>query len=159
MQEIKLAYDVQHTIAAPLATVFAFFSDMHNIHDCTADVVYFEVLDKRTAKWRLETKQELGIRFTPEYTLRYDYEPDNAITWRSVDGNVRIDAALRLSSIDKHVTHIVAREEVAFALPVSAIMANIVKVVALVETRNGMLSMLKIAGKRLISNTQIDAAT
>lgn len=159
MQEIKFAYDVEHTITAPPAVVFAFLSDMRNIHACTADSEYFEVLDNRTAKWRLRTKQEMGILFTPEYTLRYDHDPDNAITWRSIDGNVRIDAVLRLSAIDDHFTHIAVHEEVAFTLPVSAIMAKIVKTVAVVETRNGMLSVLKTAGKRLTGNAQIDIDT
>jgi len=159
MQEIKLSYEVQHTIGAPLAEVYTFFSDMHNLRDCTADVVDFEEVDKQTSKWRLETKRELGMQFTPEYTLRYDYEPNSEVSWRSIDGNVCIDAKLKLVSMDEQVTHVTVREDVSFKLPVSAIMAKIVKTVALIETRKGMLDVLKIAGKRLSNNTQLDSIT
>lgn len=65
MQKIKLSYEIKHTIAAPLKQVYTFFSDMYNIHVCTADVVGFEVINEQTSKWRLKTRQELGICFTP----------------------------------------------------------------------------------------------
>lgn len=159
MQEIKLAYEVEHTIAAPQSEVLAFFSNIHNFRACTADVVDFEVVDEQTSKWRLETKKELGMCFTPKYTLRYEYELDNVVRWRSIDGNVRIDAMLKLMSIDNQNTHIMVREEVSFMLPISAIMAKIVKTVAAIETRKGMLDVLKIAGKRLASNIQLDLVT
>lgn len=157
MQEIELAYEVEHTIKAPLMEVFAFFSDIHNYHNCTADVVYFEVKDERTSKWQLETKEELGLQVTPEYTLRYDFQPENAVSWQSIDGNVHIDATLRLSPIDNYITRVVVREEVAFTLPVSVIMAKIIKTVAAIETRKGMLDMLKNAGKRIREASKIDS--
>jgi len=159
MHEINLAYEVEHTIAAPLAEVFAFFSDMNNFRTCTTDVVDFEVLNKQTSKWRLETKKDLGMRFTPEYTLRYDYEPENTVSWRSIDGNVQIDATLKLSLIDNCTTHVIVREEVSFTLPVSAIMAKIVKTVATIETRKDMLDVLKMAGNQLATNIQDDSVS
>lgn len=88
MQKIKLSYEIKHTIAAPLKQVYTFFSDMYNIHVCTADVVGFEVINEQTSKWRLKTRQELGICFTPpEYCMLYNYKPDTTISWRSTDAN------------------------------------------------------------------------
>jgi len=159
VHKIKLAYEVKHTIAAPLKEVFAFFSDMHNIYACTSDVVDFEVIDKHTSKWQLVTKQELGICFTPEYTMFYSYEPDTKISWRSINGNVQINAILSLSSNDENSTQVTVHEEVSFMLSVSAIMSKVIKPIANIEARNDMLNVLKLAGNKLVERSQQDSIT
>jgi uncharacterized membrane protein len=149
MPQISFSYDVQHSIDAPLPAVFSFLADVRNIIACSSGVERSEIIDSRTAKWTLKRQEQFGLSFTPEYTLTYDFTPDNSIAWRTLDGNVAVRAQLTLSALDDRRTSVTANEEVQFAMPISPIMAKVVSAFARISTRNETLQWLKCVAGRL----------
>jgi len=149
MQQISFSYDIQHSINAPLPAVFAFLADVHNIIACSSDVERYEVIDSRTAKWMLKTQEQFGLTFTPEYTLSYDFIPNNSIAWRTLDGNVALAAQVILSTLDDGRTSVTVKEEVRFPLDLSSTMAKVVSTFARITTRNETVQWLKRAADRL----------
>ena len=158
MQKIKFNYDASYTISAPVSSVYEFFRKPDNICACISDIDHFELLDSNTARCKHKTKRDFGIVFSPEYILRYYYSEPEEIRWKSLDGNVDVNAIISLRPIDTNMTRITVNEEISFELQVSSIMAKLVRSIAAIETRNEMIGLLRTIETKLSASGLTESA-
>ena len=150
MKDIRVAYQVERKLHAPLSDVGLYLRNIENIARCTPGVVEFTRINKNTARWQLETIRDMGIVFSPHYTLVYDFDTENSLGWHSIDGNVSIRARLTMIPLTATETLVKVEEEVVFQLPISHIMAKLVSTIATKMSRNDMDKTLRNIEDNLI---------
>ncbi len=135
MTKIAATEERTLTVRAPLQDVYQFFSDPGLLKEVTADVERFERLEGNKARWILIEKVEKGVRYLADYTVQYNPEGGNRVTWRTIEGNLETDGEVVLRSIDGSSTEIRYRETVAPDLPISNLTAKLFKPIVAREVR------------------------
>lgn len=131
------------TVRAPVSEVHAFFCDPALLREVTADVESFEQIDKQRARFVLVEKVEKGVHFRADYTVEYESQGQDRVTWRSVAGNMTVEGEVKLRAIDSASTEIQYRETVAPDLPITKLTAMLFKPIVARELRQDIAKFLE----------------
>jgi len=138
MTKIAAVEEMTLHVTAPLNDVYKFFIDPELINEETVDVHRFERFDDSTARWVLVEKVEKGIRYQADYTVEYQGNGSDEITWRTIGGNLEASGTVRLQKVTESETEIRYRESVAPDLPITHLMAILFKPIVAREVRQGI---------------------
>jgi uncharacterized membrane protein len=131
------------TVQASPATVYAFFSSPQELSRAMASVERCELLPGNTVRWVLEEKVDKGIRFQADYVVAYEGDGAKHVLWRSVEGNMRNDGDVWLAPTSGGGTEIRYRESVEPELPITPLLATLIKPLVARELRGEISAFLE----------------
>jgi uncharacterized membrane protein len=133
----KIAATEERTliVSASVEEVYGFFSSPALLREETPEVERFELLGPGRARWVLVEKAEKGIRFQADYTVEYQGQGGDRVTWRTLSGNLDTAGEVLLRRLDDRRTEIRYRETLAPDLPITPILAALFKPIVAREVR------------------------
>jgi hypothetical protein len=99
----------------------------------------------------LGEKVDQGIRFRPDYVVAYDGDGVEHVRWRAVDGNMRNDGDVWIKPLPDGRSEIHYRESVEPELPITPLMARLIKPLVARELRREIVHFLERV-RDLLSN-------
>lgn len=114
-------------VQAPIQHVYEFFSEPTQVRELLDGVDALVVLGDGRVRWVLKEKTEKGIRFQGDYTVMYQGNSVDHVHWHGVAGNMGNEGDVWLTTTADGATEIRYREMVEPDLPVSSIMARLMR--------------------------------
>ena len=139
-----------YDIHAPIEKVYAFLSTPELLKAAFLELERHEILDATTARWILKEKNEKGVKFRPDYTVRYGGNGRDRVEWSSLaGGNMRAKGKAVLRSKGVDVTEVQYEETIASDLPIPGLMARVFQPIVAREIRKGVQGFLDRIKARL----------
>jgi uncharacterized membrane protein len=138
MAKIEATETQTFEVKAPLEAVYKAFSDLEIIKENFVGLERAEFSEGNVARWILKEKVDKGLRFKGDYTLKYDGNGKDRITWRSIAGNIDNDAEVVLTQVGSSV-RVFYRETIAPDLPIPGLMARVFKPIVAREVRKDLV--------------------
>lgn len=138
-----------YDIRAPIERVYAFLTRPALLVAAFADLERHELLDERTARWQLKEKKDKGIKFRPDYTVRYGGNGTDRVEWGPVTGNMRSTGRAVLRAKGPELTEVDYEETIESDLPIPGLMAKVFKPIVAREIRKGVQGFLDRVKLRL----------
>jgi uncharacterized membrane protein len=148
MTKIAATEERTLTVRSSLEDVYRFFADPALLKEETADVDRFDRLDGNRARWVLTEKVEKGVRYQADYTVEYDCNGKDQVSWRTIQGNLDTEGQVLLRTVGDAVTEIRYREALAPDLPITNLMAKIFKPIVAREVRKDIGKFLDRVQRR-----------
>jgi carbon monoxide dehydrogenase subunit G len=128
-------------VGASPERVYAFFTDLNRMREITPGVECCERLPDGRVRWVLEEKVDKGIRFQADYVVAYDGNGTDHVRCRFVEGNMvnDWDAWIKPTAGGTEVCY---RETVAPELPITPVLALLIKPLVARELRSGVSRFL-----------------
>jgi uncharacterized membrane protein len=136
------------TVPASPEAVHAFFSRPESLGEVMASVARCERLPGNHVRWVLEEKVDKGIRFQADYIVAYHGESPEHVYWRSVEGNMRNDGDVWIRPLPDGGTEIRYRESVEPELPITPLLARLIKPILDRELRGEIGGFLERLSER-----------
>jgi len=127
MAEFTGEKDMRVRIRRPLADVFAKFTDPDVRAKCMPDLDRFEKVDEGTYRWIMKEENEKGIRFRPDYTVKYESNGKDEFSWSTVRGNPTSRGRGKCRSISESETEVEYHEKITTDIPVPRLIAPVIK--------------------------------
>jgi uncharacterized membrane protein len=137
------------TVTANPEAVYAFFSEPERLSQAMASVERCETLPDRKVRWVLEEKVDKGIRFRADYVVAFEGDGTGHIRWRSVAGNMRNDGDVWITPLPDGGSEIRYCESVEPDLPITPLMARLVRPLVARELRGEIHGFLERVRKQL----------
>lgn len=139
-----------YDIRAPIEKVYAFLSTPDLLKAAFLELERYEILDPATARWHLKEKNEKGVKFRPDYTVRYGGNGRDRVEWSSLTGgNMRAKGTAVLRAKGADVTEVQYEETIASDLPVPSFLARVFQPIVAREIRKGVQGFLDRIKARL----------
>ena len=136
-------------VQASLEKTYAFFSQAEQFRHAVAGVERCEILPDRKVRWVLEEKRDQGIRFQPDYTVVFDGDGSHYVSWRFVEGNMGDTGEVWLSPLPEGGCQVRYRQTVEPDLPITSLLARLIKPLVTRELRNDVVRFLERAQQHL----------
>jgi len=111
-----------------------------------------EKLDEKTLRLIRKPVEEKGVRFRGEQTIRYEYNGNGTITWKTIsEGNMRSRGEARLTELDENTTSVEYGELIECDMDVNRLLAAILRPIVEYKIKTGIsdhLNRLKLALER-----------
>jgi carbon monoxide dehydrogenase subunit G len=117
--------------------VYAFFADLDKVREITPGVERCERLTDGRVRWVLEEKVDKGISFRADFVVAYDGNGTDHVHCRFVEGNMANDWDAWIKPVPGG-SEIRYRETVAPELPITPVLALLIKPLVARELRNGV---------------------
>jgi carbon monoxide dehydrogenase subunit G len=140
--KIAITEDRTFVLPADRARVFAFFTDLDGIRAAMVGVEKCEVGADGQVRWVLEEKVDKGIRFRPDFVVAYENNGIDHVRCRPIAGNVKNEWDVRLMPAGDG-TEVHYREMVEVDLPVTALLAVLIKPLVTRELRHDVDAFLE----------------
>lgn len=131
------------TVQASPETVYAFFSSPEQLGQAMASVERCERLPGDRVRWVLAEKVDKGIRFKADYIVAYAGDGAGHISWRSVEGNMQNDGDVWIRPLASGGTEVRYRERVEPDLPITPLMASLIRPLVARELRSEINAFLE----------------
>jgi carbon monoxide dehydrogenase subunit G len=135
-------------VAASPEEVYTFFSELETLREAMTGVESCEVLPEGLVHWVLKEQVGKGIRFQPNYVVTYDGNGTDHVRCRSVAGNMDNDWDAWIKPVAEG-SEIRYRETVAADLPITALLACLIKPMVVKELRRDVNTFLDRVRERL----------
>ena len=141
MAKIAATEEQVFRVPASPEQVYAFFTAPDKLRDATPGVERCEPLADGRVRWVLEEKVDKGIRFQADYVVAYDGNGTDHVRCRFVEGNMvnDWDAWIKATPGGTEVRY---RETVAPELPITPVLALLIKPLVARELRSGVSRFL-----------------
>lgn len=131
------------TIDAPLDRVVAVMAHPEVFVECMGDLETFEKVDDTTFRWILVEKNEKGVRFSGDYTVKYDYNGSDSIKWTTVsEGNMSSEGEAKFTAQGSS-TRVSYREVIVCDMEVNRLLAKVIKPIVSREIAKGVSGYLE----------------
>jgi uncharacterized membrane protein len=131
--------------------VYAFFSQPEQLCQAMDGVESFETLEGGKVHWVLEEKRDQGICFQPDYVMELNGDGTSHVTWRTVAGNMGDDGEVWIDPLPEGGSQIRYLQTVEPDLPITPLMARLLKPLVARELRKDVLRFLEQA-ERILSS-------
>jgi len=148
MTKIAAIEEQVFEVAASPDEAYAFFSQLETLREATEGVECCEVLPGGRVHWVLEEKIGKGIRFQPDYIVAYDGNGTDHVCCRTVAGNMGNDWDVWIKPVPRG-SEIRYRETVEADLPITALLACLIRPLVVRELRGDVNRFLDRARERL----------
>jgi uncharacterized membrane protein len=149
MTRIAATEDRVLHVKATAEKAYAFFSQAEQFRHALEGVERCELLPGQRVRWVLKERQEKGIRFQPDYTVVLSGDGSQWVTWRFVEGNMRDEGEVWIRSSTDGGCEIRYRQTVEPDLPITPLMAQLIKPLVVRELRNDVVRFLDRAHQYL----------
>lgn len=123
--------------------VYAFFSQPEELSRAMTSVERCERLPDGRVRWVLAEKVDKGIRFQADYVVTYDGDGAAHVGWQSVAGNMGNDGDVWIRGLPGGGSEIRYRERVEPDLPITPLMAGLIKPLVARELRGEIHQFLE----------------
>lgn len=151
MAQIEATETQTFEVKAPLKEVYAAFSDPEIIKQNFVGLEKAEVGEAGVVRWILKEKADKGIRFKGDYTVKYEGNGEDRVTWQSLEGNVGTRAEVLLTDLGSRVK-IRYSETISPDLPIPKLMAKVFKPIVAREVRKDLTAYVDNVKRYLITN-------
>lgn len=138
MAKISASDGRTFTVAAPLEDVYAFLTSGPSRAAAMTELERHEAIDATTHRYVLESKTEKGITFQGDFTLRFDGNGKDRVTWKGIKGNVDVDGNAELRALPDGRTEIRFHETFAPDLPIGKLLARVFGAIVSREVKKGI---------------------
>jgi uncharacterized membrane protein len=128
---------------------YAFFSQAQQLSQAMDGVQCCEVLEGGIVRWVLEEKRAQGIHFQADYVMVLSGDGVRHVTWRAVEGNMGDDGEVWVDALPDGGSRIRYIQTVEPDLPITPLMARLIKPLVARELRNDVLRFLERAQQLL----------
>ena len=142
MAKIAATEEQVLTVEACPEVAYAFFSRPEELSRAMDSVERCESLPGGNVRWVLGEKVDQGIRFRPDYIVAYDGDGAGHIRWRTVEGNMGNDGDVWITPLPDGRSEIHYRESVEPDLPITPLMARLIKPLVARELRREIVHFL-----------------
>ena len=103
-----------------------------------------EKVDDHTLRLVRKPIEEKGVKFRGEQTIRYEYNGNGTVTWRTIsDGNMRSRGQAKLTEISEGVTSVEYSESIECDMEVNRLLAAILRPIVEHKIKSGVADHLK----------------
>ncbi len=96
-------------------------------------------LDDHTVRWTRKPVEEKGVRFRAEYTVRYEYDGKDKVTWATIgEGNMRSRGEARLAASDDGTTRVEYSESIECDMECNRFLAPVLRPIVEHKIRSGV---------------------
>ncbi|MCC7542496.1 MAG: hypothetical protein IT379_40140 [Deltaproteobacteria bacterium] len=138
-----------YDIHAPIEKVYAFLSTPELLKAAFLELERHEILDATTARWILKEKNEKGVKFRPDYTVRYGGNGTDRVEWSPVAGNMKARGTARLRPKGPDTTEVQYEETIASDIPINSLIAKVFQGIVAREIKKGVQGFLDRVKARL----------
>ena len=142
MVKISATEEQVLTVAAGPEVAYAFFSRPEELSRAMDSVERCELLPGGKVRWVLEEKVDQGIRFRADYVVAFEGDGAGHVRWRSVEGNMGNDGDVWIKPLPDGGSEIRYRESVEPDLPITPLMARLIKPLVARELRREIIHFL-----------------
>ena len=114
-------------IHRPLAEVFQKFIDLELRVRCMPDLERYEKIDEQTYRWIMKEENNKGVRFRPDYTVRYENNGKDEFTWKTLEGNPRSHGRGVCKAINDNETEVKYFESITAEIAVNRLLAPFIR--------------------------------
>jgi uncharacterized membrane protein len=129
-------------VKATMEQMYDFFVTPDRLCELLDSVDIHESLGEGRVRWVLKEKIDKGIRFKADYTVVYDGNGQDHIWWRFVGGNMGNTGDAWLTTTISGDTEVRYRETVEPDLPITPLLARLIKSIVERELREELGSFL-----------------
>jgi uncharacterized membrane protein len=122
-------------VQAPVQQLYDFFTTPEQLRELIEGVDGHEALGKGRVRWVLKEKVDKGIRFKADYTVMYEGNGRDHVWWRFVEGNMGNAGDAWLTATTDGGTKVRYREMVEPDLPLTPLLARLIKPIVERELR------------------------
>ena len=138
MAKISASEDRVVQVNASPEKAYAFFADPEQLGQAFEDLERCQPLGDGKVRWVFEEKNDQGIRFQPDYVVAYDGDGVSRITWTFVEGNMENNGEVHIKPLENGGSEIRYRETILPDLPITPIMAQLLKPLVAKELRKDL---------------------
>lgn len=136
-------------IRKPMDVVFAKLTDVEMRAKCMPDLARSEKVDDHTMRWVMKEENQKGIRFTPDYTVRYEDNGKDSFSWSTVSGNPRARGNGKVRSLGESETEVDYHETITVDIPVPRLLAAVIKGIVSNQIASGVDRFLDDIKRRI----------
>jgi carbon monoxide dehydrogenase subunit G len=130
------------TINAPLDVVVGVMAKPDVFVACLGDLDKHEKIDDTTFRWILIEKNEKGVRFSGDYTVKYDFNGADLLKWTTVsNGNMSSEGEAHFTA-QGNSTKVAYRETIVCDMEVNRLLAKVIKPIVSREIAKGVSGYL-----------------
>jgi len=122
-------------VKATMQQMYDFFATPSQLCELIEGVDILESLGAGRVRWVLKEKVDKGIRFKADYTVVYEGNGRDYVWWRFVEGNMGNEGDVWLTTTADGGTEVRYREMVAPDLPLTPLLARLIKPIVARELR------------------------
>lgn len=127
------------TIRAPFDKVVGTMTEPDKFRAYFLDLVRFEKVNDTTWRWVLEEKNEKGVRFQGDYTVKYSWDGKRELTWETVNpGNMTSVGRATFVKEGETATRVDYTETIECDMDVNRILAVVIKPIVNREIAKGV---------------------
>lgn len=152
MAKIEATESRKFKVRCALERAYASFADPEQIKRCFVDLERFELLSPNSARWVQREKAEKGVRFQADYSVVYEGNGRDQVSWKSIAGNLDTQGTVSLRELPGGELEIDYRETLAPDLPIPKLAAMVFKPIVAREVRQGIANYLDRVERLLNSN-------
>ncbi|MFA6242086.1 MAG: hypothetical protein WC655_14220 [Candidatus Hydrogenedentales bacterium] len=136
-------YTETFTLAVPIESAKAHFSDLETIATNYGDVKQWKKVRSDTLKLTLEPRTEIGVTFNGEHSCKWTFTSDDVLEWKSVGkGNMRSQGIATFTSLGKKKTRVEYTERMECDMDVNFLVARLIGPIVSRQIRDGVKSYL-----------------
>ena len=143
MAKIAVTEERVFQVAADLERAYAFFSQPKLFQAAMEGVLSCHELGNGQVHWLLVEQIDQGVRFQPNYVVSFTCDGMQNVQWTFVGGNMRNEGEVRISPRVGGGSDIQYRETVEPDLPITPLLAKLVKPLVTRELRGGLLRFIE----------------
>jgi uncharacterized membrane protein len=151
MAKIEATEERVFNVTTSPEKAYAFFSQPEQLRQAMDGVERCEVLAVGMVRWVLAEKRDQGIRFQPDYVVVIRGDGARHITWRTVEGNMGDVGEVWVDPLPDGGSRIRYVETVEPDMPVTPLLARLIKPLVARELRNDLSRFLQRA-QQILSN-------
>ncbi len=158
MTQIAITEQCVFAVSVDVDQAYEFFSQPQQFRLAMDGVVTCDEGVDGTVHWLLEEQSGQGVRFQPDYTVKYTCIPGQSVCWESIDGNMRNEGEIRFVPRDDAGCDIHYSETVEPDLPITPLLMKLVKPLVVRELRQGLQGFIKRSQACLERNETLEIA-
>ncbi len=124
---------------------FAFFSQPQEFSKALAGLEYCQMNGSGQVRFVFAEKRDSGIVFQPDYTVQFEPATDQSVRWRSLEGNMGNQGEVLIAAKPQGGCRVTYRETVEPDLPITSLMAKLIKPIVVRELRRDVSAFLQRA--------------
>lgn len=127
MAKIEATIKTQFTVRVDPVAAFRMLADPKALSGLVVGLERWTEVKSDTIRWELEEKRDKGIVFKADYTIEYSNNGADALSWRSVAGNMDCEGEIRVGAMPGGTSVVDYWERVAPDIPVTPLLAKLIK--------------------------------
>lgn len=151
MTRISVTEERSLDFSAAPEQVYAFFSRPKELSKAMDGIQSCELMADGKVRWILAESMDQGIRFQPDYVVAFSGDGVGRVDWVATEGNMGNEGWVEITPGSNGSSHVAYHETIEPDLPITPLMARLIRPLVARELRQGLDKFLAQA-ENLLSN-------